>query len=89
MALQDCRWFKEGAQAAEAGKAVADCEYGGGSPKAILWLEGFERYHANKDHAVKSAADKAAAREVTPAVVIAAPIPRAFPGELPEIQIEG
>lgn len=39
--LTECRWFKEGKAAREAGKVETDCPYGGGSPKAILWLEGF------------------------------------------------
>lgn len=39
--LTECRWFKEGVAARESGQTEADCPYGGGSPKAILWLEGF------------------------------------------------
>lgn len=39
--LTECRWYKEGVTAKAEGKTLADCPYGGGSPKAILWAEGF------------------------------------------------
>lgn len=69
MALQDCRWFKEGVAARGEN---APCPYGGGSPKAILWLEGYESGQAPA---------------VTPAVVIAPAVAR-DPDDLPEIGID-
>lgn len=74
--LQDCRWYKEGAAARAEGKTVEACEYGGGSPKHILWAEGWKMADIHAP---------------TPAVIVAPlplPVPRAFEGDLPDITVE-
>lgn len=73
MALQDCRWFKEGAAARGQN---APCPYGGGSPKAILWLEGYE------------SSDSGAA-SVVAKIEAATAVLKRDPDDLPEIGIDG
>lgn len=75
MALQDCRWFKEGATARVEDKPVEACPYGGGSPKAILWQEGYN-------------ADPYGAASVVTKIEEATALLKRDPDDLPEIAIE-
>lgn len=39
--MRDSKWFKEGEKAYREGMMTSDCPYAERSPKALIWLEGY------------------------------------------------